>query len=223
MEKLRYVLVWLALSLGVAALWSPPPVLAQSSRVVSVPTLGVRTDGLPGVINYVLIQFERIAAQNGPVIDFNEINLGGGSLVGEEWKDGVRSAVQAVARLVGEDGHDWRITLKNRAVTAVTDGRSSSGAIAVGILAAYKGDTLRSDIAMSGVVTPDGRIDVVGGLASKLEVAAGGQYRSLVISRHQPYTSDWPQGEEAAARLHVALIQVRTLAEAYEAMTGSGR
>lgn len=223
MEKLRYVLVWLALSLGVAALWSPPPVLAQSSRVVSVPTLGVRTDGLPGVINYVLIQFERIAAQNGPVIDFNEINLGGGSLVGEEWKDGVRSAVQAVARLVGEDGHDWRITLKNRAVTAVTDGRSSSGAIAVGILAAYKGDTLRSDIAMSGVVTPDGRIDVVGGLASKLEVAAGGQYRSLVISRHQPYTSDWPQGEEAAARLRVALIQIRTLAEAYEAMTGSGR
>ena len=223
MEKLRYVLVWLALSLGVAALWSPPPVLAQSSRVVSVPTLGVRTDGLPGVINYVLIQFERIAAQNGPVIDFNEINLGGGSLVGEEWKDGVRSAVQAVARLVGEDGHDWRITLKNRAVTAVTDGRSSSGAIAVGILAAYKGDTLRSDIAMSGVVTPDGRIDVVGGLASKLEVAASGQYRSLVISRHQPYTSDWPQGEEAAARLRVALIQTRTLAEAYEAMTGSGR
>lgn len=223
MEKLRYVLVWLALSLGVAALWSPPPVLAQGSRVVSVPTLGVRTDGLPGVINYVLIQFERIAAQNGPVIDFNEINLGGGSLVGEEWKDGVRSAVQAVARLVGEDGHDWRITLKNRAVTAVTDGRSSSGAIAVGILAAYKGDTLRSDIAMSGVVMPDGRIDVVGGLASKLEVAAGGQYRSLVISRHQPYTSDWPQGEEAAARLRVALIQTRTLAEAYEAMTGSGR
>ena len=223
MEKLRYVLVWLALSLGVAALWSPPPVLAQGSRVVSVPTLGVRTDGLPGVINYVLIQFERIAAQNGPVIDFNEFNLGGGSLVGEEWKDGVRSAVQAVARLVGEDGHDWRITLKNRAVTAVTDGRSSSGAIAVGILAAYKGDTLRSDIAMSGVVTPDGRIDVVGGLASKLEVAAGGQYRSLVISRHQPYTSDWPQGEEAAARLRVALIQTRTLAEAYEAMTGSGR
>lgn len=223
MEKLRYVLVWLALSLGVAALWSPSPVLAQGSRVVSVPTLGVRTDGLPGVINYVLIQFERIAAQNGPVIDFNEFNLGGGSLVGEEWKDGVRSAVQAVARLVGEDGHDWRITLKNRAVTAVTDGRSSSGAIAVGILAAYKGDTLRSDIAMSGVVTPDGRIDVVGGLASKLEVAAGGQYRSLVISRHQPYTSDWPQGEEAAARLRVALIQTRTLAEAYEAMTGSGR
>ena len=66
-------------------------------------------------------------------------------------------------------------------------------------------------------------IDVVGGLVSKLEVAAGGQYRSLVISRHQPYTSEWPQGEEAATRLRVALIQARTLAEAYEAMTGSGR
>ena len=223
MAKLRFFLACLALSLGLATPWFPPLVTAQVSRVISVPTLGVRTDGLPGVINQVLIQFERIPAQNGPVIDFNEINLGGGSLVGEEWKDGVRHAVQAVARLVGEDGHDWRITLKNRAVTAVTDGRSSSGAIAVGILAAYKGDALRADIAVSGVITPDGRIDVVGGLPSKLEAAAGGQYRSLVISRHQPYTSDWPQGEEAAARLRVALIQVRTLAEAYEAMTGGGR
>lgn len=223
MEKLRFFLVFVALCISLAMLWCPPPVAAQGARVVSVPTLGVRTDGLPGVINQVLIQFERIAAPHGPVIDFNEINLGGGSLVGEEWKDGVRSAVQAVARLVGEDGHDWRITFKNRAMTAVNDGRSSSGAIAVGILAAYKGDTLRTDIALSGVITPDGRIDVVGGLPGKLEVAAGAQYRSLVISRHQPYTSDWPQGEEAAARLGVALIQVRTLAEAYEAMTRGGR
>ncbi len=223
MAKLKLTFVYFVLSVGLTTSWCPSPGEAQGSRIVTVPTLGVRSDGMPGVINQVLIQFERAALQNGPVIDFNEINLGGGSLVGEEWKDGVRSAVQAVARLVGEDGHDWRITLKNRAVTAVTDGRSSSGAIAVGILAAYKGDALRSDIAMSGVVTPDGRIDVVGGLASKLEVAAGGQFRTLVISRHQPYTSEWPQGEEAAARLRIALIQVRTLVEAYEAMTGSGR
>ncbi len=223
MAKLTRTFVYFVLSASLTILWCPSLGEAQGSRIVTVPTLGVRSDGLPGVINQVLIQFERAALQNGPVIDFNEINLGGGSVVGEEWKDGVRLAVQAVARIVGEDGHDWRITIKNRAVTAVTDGRSSSGAIAVGILAAYKGDALRSDIAVSGVITPDGRIDVVGGLPSKLEAAAGGQYRSLVISRHQPYTSDWPQGEEAAARLRVALIQVRTLAEAYEAMTGGVR
>ncbi|MEK7869678.1 MAG: hypothetical protein AAB271_05040, partial [Nitrospirota bacterium] len=119
MAKLRFFLAYLALSLSLAILCSPLLVTAQVSRVISVPTLGVRTDGLPGVINHVLIQFERIAAQNGPVIEFNEVNLGGGSLVGEEWKDGVRHAVQAVARLMGEDGHDWRVTLKNRAVTAV--------------------------------------------------------------------------------------------------------
>lgn len=143
MAKLRFFLACLALSLGLATLWFPPLVTAQVSRVISVPTLGVRTDGLPGVVNHVLIQFERIAVRHGPVIDFNQINLGGGS--------------------------------------------------------------------------------VVGGLPSKLEAASGGHYRSLVISRYQPYTSDWPQGEEAAARLRVALIQVGTLAEAYEAMTGGGR
>lgn len=223
MEKLRLFFVHVGLVIGLATIGSPLPVAGQVSQIVAVPTLGVRADGLPSVVNHVLIQFERIASQNGLIIEFNEINLGGGSLVGEEWKDGVRLAVQAAARLVGEDGHDWRVTIKNRAPTAVADGRSSSGAIAVGILAAYKGGVLRSDMAVSGVITPDGRIDVVGGLSSKLEAAAGAQYQSLVISRHQPYTSDWPQGEEAARRLRVTLIQVRSLAEAYEAMTGGGR
>ena len=121
MAKLRFFLVHLGLLVSLASIGCPAPAAAQAARIVSVPTLGVRADGLPGVINFVLIQFERTAAQNGPFIDFNEINLGGGSLVGEEWKDGVRHAVQAVARLVGEDGHDWRITLKNLSLIHISE------------------------------------------------------------------------------------------------------
>lgn len=32
------------------------------SRLVSVPALGVRGDGLPGLVHYILIQFDRTAA-----------------------------------------------------------------------------------------------------------------------------------------------------------------
>ena len=212
-----------SLCFGAALMGWAVPALAESPRVVIVPTLGIQGEGQPAVVNQVLIQFERVAGLNGPVVQFSEMNLGGGSRVGEEWKDGVHHAVEAVARLVGEDGRDWRVTLKNRAVTAMTDGRSASGAIAAGLLAAYKGETLRSDVAVSAVVTPDGRIDVVGALSSKLEAAAGGHFRGLVVSRHQPYTRDWPQGEETANRLRIQLIQVGTLAEVYDALTGAGR
>jgi hypothetical protein len=45
--------------------------------------------------------------QDGPTVQFNEINLGGGSLVSEDWKEGVKRAVAAATKAVGEDGREW--------------------------------------------------------------------------------------------------------------------
>lgn len=195
----------------------------DGSRLISVPALGVQGDGLPGVVNYILIQFDRTNAQDGPVVQFNEINLGGGSLVGEEWKDGARRAVQAAARTVGDDGKDWLITIKNRSMTALTDGASASAAVAVGILAAYKGETIAPDIALSGQVTPDGRLDVVGGLPVKIEAAAAAHYRTIVVARDQALTPDWTSSTEAASRRRIQLVQAETLEEAYRLMAGQRR
>ena len=195
----------------------------SASRVVSVPALGVRGEGLPGVVNYILIQFERTTAQDGPIVQFNEINLGGGSLVGEEWKEGVRRAVQAVTRIVGDEGHDWLITVKNRSMTALTDGASASAAVAVGIMAAYNGDAIGSDVAVSGQITPDGRLDVVGGLPVKIEAASSAHYRTIIVARDQMLTPDWMLSNEVAARRRIHLIQAGTLEEAYQAMTGKSR
>lgn len=192
---------------------------AGGSNIVSVPALGVQSEGLSGVINYVLVQFDHVATQDGPTVQFNEVNLGGGSLVGEEWKEGVRRAVHAVTRAEGDSGHDWLITIKNRSMTSLTDGMSASAAVAVAIMAAYRGDTIRSDVALSGQITPDGRLDVVGALPVKIEAAAKAQYRTIVISRDQPLTPDWALTVEVASRQRVQLIQVGTLDKAYQAMT----
>lgn len=195
----------------------------SASRVVSVPALGVQGEGLPGVVNYILIQFDRTSTVDGPTVQFNEVNLGGGSLVGEEWKEGVRLAVRAVAQAVGDDGHDWLITIKNRSMTALTDGKSASAAVAVGIMAAYRGDVIGSDVALSGQITPDGRLDVVGGLHVKIEAAAGAHYRAIVVPRDQMLTPDWMLTTEVASRNRVQLIQAGTLEEAYQAMTANSR
>lgn len=223
MEKLAGFLS--AVGLIADLLW-PGLVAAQMSSappIVSVPALGVQGEGLPGVVNYILIQFDRTTAQDGPTVQFNEINLGGGSLVGQEWKEGVRRAVRAVAQAVGDDGRDWLITIKNRSMNALTDGTSASAAIAVGIMAVYKGDVLGADVALSGQITPDGRLDVVGGLPVKIEAAAGAHFRTIVVARDQALMPDWMLTNEVASRKRVQLIQASTLEEAYQVMTGKSR
>jgi hypothetical protein len=195
------------------------PSYAGGSKIVSVPTLGVQGEGLPGVVNYILVQLDHVAAHDGPTIQFNEVNLGGGSLVGEEWKEGARRAVRAVTHAVGDSGQDWLITIKNRSATSLTDGMSASAAVAVAIMAAYRGDAIRSDVALSGQITPDGRVDVVGGLPVKIEAAANAHYRTIIVPRDQPLTPDWTSTMEVASRRRVQLIQVGTLDEAYQAMT----
>jgi len=223
MEKLTALVPPVALIVAllptgfVAAQTGPAP------TIVSVPALGVQDNGLPGFVNYILIQLDRTEAQDGPTVEFNEYNFGGGSLVGDEWKEGMLRAVQAVTKAVGDEGRDWLITIKNRSVTAITDGTSASAVVAVGIMAAYFGDPIRQDTALSGQITPDGRLDVVGGLPEKIEAAAAAHYRTVVIPRDQNQMPDWTATNDAASRKRVRLIQVGTLNEAYQAMTGKIR
>jgi uncharacterized protein len=189
---------------------------AGSSNIVSVPTLGLQGEGLPGVVNYILVQLDHVASQGGPTIQFNEVNLGGGSRVGEEWKEGAR---RAVLHAVGDSGHDWMITIKNRSATSLTDGMSASAAVAVAIMAAHRGGVLRSDVVLSGQITPDGRLDVVGGLPVKIEAAANAHYRAIIVPLDQVLTADWISSTDVASRRRVQLIQAGTLDEAYQAMT----
>jgi len=200
-----------------------PTGAGAASRVISVPALGVQGEGLPGVVNFILIQLDRTTAEDGPVVQFNEVNLGGGSLVGEEWKEGVRRAVLAAARAVGDSGRDWLITIKNRSPTAVTDGMSASAAVAVGIMALYYGDPIGPTVALSGQVTPDGRLDVVGGLPVKIEAAANARFQTIVVARDQIHTTDWGLANDMAVRKRVQLVHAATLEEAYQAMTGKVR
>ncbi len=220
MEKLTVLFRIFIILVLATSFPSTPAHAGSTSRVISVPALGVQGEGLPGVVNYILIQFNRTTTEDGPTVQFNEVNLGGGSLVGEEWKEGVRRAVRAVAAAVGDDGRDWLITIKNRSMTGSTDGMSASAAVAVGIMAVFRGDVIGSDVVLSGQIMPDGRLGVVGGLPVKIEAAASAHYRTVVVPRDQILTPDWMLTTEVASRKRVQLIQASTLEEAYQAMTG---
>ena len=201
----------------VSPLWS-----ADSRRVATVPALGVLADGQTGIVHYIALQIDRDLRQEGPTVQFNEINLGGGSVVSEDWKEGVKHAVTAATKAVGEDGRGWVITIKNRSYNAWTEGMSASSAVAVGLVAAWRGDDIRSDVVLTGTIMPNGQIESVGAVFTKVEAAARAQFKTILIPRGQLNKADRDLSQ-LALRWNITVIEVATLEEAYQLMTTARR
>ncbi len=199
-----------------------PVLSADNRRMATVPALGVRADGQTGIVHYIVLQIDTDPRQEGPIVQFNEINLGGGSLVSEDWKEGVKQAVAAAAKAVGEDGREWVITIKNRSYSKLTEGMSASSAVAVGIVAAWRGDEVKSDVALTGTIMPDGRIESVGAVFIKVEAAARAQYKTILVPRGQLDSADGNLSQ-LATRWNIKVIEVATLEEACQFMTTSRR
>jgi hypothetical protein len=199
------------------SLWS-----ADGRHFATVPALGVLAGGQTGTVHYIVLQIDKDPRQEGPTVQFNEINLGGGSLVSEDWKEGVKQAITAATKAVGEDGREWMITIKNRSYSALTEGMSSSSAVAVGIVAAWRGDDVKPSVALTGKIMPDGQIKTVGALPIKVEAAARAQFKTVLVPRGQLYTADWDLSQ-LATRWNIQVIEVGTLEEAYQLMATARR
>lgn len=195
--------------------------LAEPHRFATVPAVAVSFIGGKeiGGLHYIAIQLDRDPERRGPTILFSEISLGGGSVVGKDWKEGVRRAVAAAAEALGEDQRNWTVTIKNRSYSSLTEGASASSAVAVGIMAAWRGDTIRSDVALTGVITTDGRIREVGSLRGKLEGAALAKMHTLLVPKGEAQTAEWDL-YELGRQFNITVIEVGSLREAYELMTG---
>ena len=199
-----------------------PVFSADSRHFATVPALGVLADGQTGIVHYIVLQIDNDPRRGGPTVQFNEINLGGGSIVSEDWKEGVKQAVVAAMRAVGGDGREWAITIKNRSYSALTEGMSASSAVAVGIVAAWRGDNIKSDVALTGKIMPDGQIEPVGALLVKIETAARSKFKTVLVPHGQLGQADWDLSQ-LTTRWNIKVIEVATLEEAYSLMTTSGR
>ncbi|OGW64997.1 MAG: hypothetical protein A3H49_10805 [Nitrospirae bacterium RIFCSPLOWO2_02_FULL_62_14] len=192
---------------------------AESLKVVSVPALAVSVIGgqQVGNVHYVVLQIERDPQGRGPTILFSESTAG--SAVDDVWKDGARTALIAAAKVMGEDERNWRLTIKNRSRYSLAGGSSASSAIAVGIIAAWRGDAIHSGVVLTGVIAPDGRIEEVGDLPAKLQGAAAANMRSMLVPKGEAKTPEWDLFELGQQR-NINVVEVGTLQEAYEMMTG---
>jgi hypothetical protein len=194
----------------------------DSRRLATVPALGVLAGGQTGIVHYIVLQIDKDPRREGPTVQFNEINLGGGSIVSEDWKESVRQAVAAATKAVGEYGRKWVITIKNRSYNSLTEGTSASGAVAVGLVAAWRGDRIKSDVALTGKIMPNGQIESVSALPVKIEAAARAQFKTILIPGGQLDAAEWDLSQ-LATKWNIKVIEVTMLEEAYQLMTTPGR
>jgi Lon protease (S16) C-terminal proteolytic domain len=199
---------------------------AVEQRVfISIPVLGVSNQGdkLVGAIHYLAVQIDRLPDPSGPQVQFNEgsraFGTFKGSALSSDWKDAARRAVDAAAHALGEDSRNWLVTVKDVSNAYMTDGPSASAALAVGIVAALRGDVLPANVAMTGKVEPDGRISDVGDIPEKLHGAARSGLSVVLIPKGQLRTRDWDV-RPLAESLQLTVFEVGTLREAYEKITG---
>ena len=201
---------------------------ATEQRVfISIPALGVINQGgkLVGATHYLALQIDRLPDLSGPRVQFNEGSRAFGTLKGSalspDWKDAAKMAIDAAARALGEDPRSWLVTVKDVSDAYMTDGPSASAALAVGIVAALRGDALPANVAITGKVEPDGRITDVGGIPEKLLGAAESGLSVVLIPKGQLRTRDWDV-RPLAESLRLTVLEVGTLREAYEKITGRG-
>ena len=212
-------------SLVLLACFAVPSKAAHQRTFISIPVLSVIDRGgkMMGAMHYLAIQVDRLPDASGPRLQFNEGSraLGNfkGAALSPDWKDAARAAIDAAARATNDDPRTWLVTLKNVSTAYITDGPSASAAVAVAIAAALRHTTPTPSMALTGAIENDGSISAVGRIPEKLQGAAAGGISTVLIPKGQSRTRDWDV-RPLSESLGITVIEVGTLREAYERMTG---
>jgi len=105
------------------------------------------------------------------------------------------------------------------------DGPSAGGLMTAGVLATLRGDPVRQDVAMTGIINPDGTIGPVGGIPHKLEGAAATGKKVFLTPFGKRYEKDGNTGKhvdlfERGRELGMEVHAVGDIYSAYELLTG---
>lgn len=192
----------------------------DNGAAITVPALwaGKKDDGTPvGGIEPAQI----VVSTDGDTAEY-EVNLADieAEGAGPSWLAATSVASAFATVFVGADPSKVDLYFE---VTGPIDGPSAGGILTVGLIAAFRGDSLSPTTTMTGTITADGTIGPVGGVPTKIEAAAREGFKTIVLPDSlAPGT--WQTGNEyteLADSLAVEVVPVETIGEAYDAMSGN--
>lgn len=144
------------------------------------------------------------------------------SQAGSTWRAAGLMATVLAADVVGLNPLATQVNFET---SQDIDGPSAGGLMTVGVLATLRGDPVRQDVAMTGIINPDGTIGPVGGIPHKLEGAAATGKKVFLTPFGKRYEVDGNTGRhvdlfERGRELGLEVHAVGDLYSAYELLTG---
>lgn len=198
---------------------------AQSQKTsIVIPALWVGSKGdevVAGVeLAGITLDGNSSAAEAGFSIDLADIKAQG---AGAQWTAATASATVTATILSATDPTTVHADFT---VTGQIDGPSAGGILTVGLLSLLRGEPLRSEVTMTGTISPNGAIGAVGGVPEKIKAAIKAGYTTILIPRGSDVMVTGTDGTEStlaksSSRGGVTVIPVSTVQEAYEHFTGS--
>jgi uncharacterized protein len=144
-------------------------------------------------------------------ISFFESQL---DVAGDQWRSSAWTAITNSSLLLGEDLNQYSFAFD---AEGNIDGPSAGGLFTSSTLALILGDSLRSDVTMTGTINPDGSIGPVGGIPLKVQAAHDQGKRRVVI----PAGQLTPQLRELETELGIDVQEAADVYQAYELLTGN--
>lgn len=139
---------------------------------------------------------------------------------GPQWRAATSSAAAVAVFASAADPADVDIRYT---ITGPIDGPSGGALLTVGTLAAIRGDTLATDVTMTGTISPDSTIGRVGDIPAKLRAASKAGYRIVLLPAGNLVASGESSTTDMIAYGRSLGLDVRGvdfLSAAYEVFTG---
>jgi hypothetical protein len=195
------------------------PRIEGSITSMTIPALwaGSSKDGMQGGVELATVSLDK----SGPgafTVDLSDSSAQG---AGPSWQAASASAAAFAALAGGTNPQSMSVKF---GVTGPIDGPSAGGLMAVALIAASTGGSLLPGHTMTGTISPEGSIGVVGYVSTKLKAAHDAGFNTVVIPEDTVMARDGEGNQvnlvDFGKQLGLTVIPVRTVNQAFEAMTG---
>lgn len=182
------------------------------SRQQLIPILGLTqgADTEPvGAVAYLVISFGERQDRDGLAVHFRSTP----GRFSPRAQTAVEQGIRRAARVIGVSTDSWTVELSVPHPGLTVYGDSLSAMVGLTVIAMSRGEFIAPDHVITGSVTPDGHIGVVGGVPLKIAAAGGAHMRRILIPEEQDVSDrDW------ASPFLVQVSPVGSVSQAYSAL-----
>lgn len=183
---------------------------------IELPVLAAITQNNLGVFEIMLVGWDRKSDPNPVQL---QVNIAGVRFGGTHLGSMGEAFHYALERTPGLSHTGTMIVQGVSYRPTGSDGPSAGAAMAVGFIAAFKGDRIQRGTALTGTLEPAGRIGWVGAIPDKIRAAKREGYHTVLVPRGQLHAPQWNL-VELGYQLNITVKEVDTIDDAYLLMTG---